>query len=163
MKLSFQGIQDKSAWEKAGVTLPKYDWEKMCSATEKNPIWVHFGAGNIFRGFIAGLQDKLLNENLADKGIIAIETFDYEIIDKIYKPHDSMTLMVSLRPDGKLEKNIIASIACGVKANEWEALKKIFVKKISNRFIFSSNGKLHYNRKRLRIKRYERRIFARSC
>ena len=60
MKLNFQGIQDKSAWEKAGVALPKYDWEKMCAETAKNPVWVHFGAGNIFRGFIAGLQDSLL-------------------------------------------------------------------------------------------------------
>lgn len=132
MKLNFQGIQDKSAWEKAGVALPKYDWEKMCAETAKNPVWVHFGAGNIFRGFIAGLQDSLLNKNLAEKGIIAAETFDYEIIDKIYKPHDSMTLMVSLKPDGKLDKNIIASIACGVKADssnndEWAALKEIFV------------------------------------
>lgn len=135
MKLSFNGIfnaQDKSAWEKAGVALPKYDWKKMCDATAKNPIWIHFGAGNIFRGFIAGLQNKLLNEGLADKGIIAAETFDYEIIDKIYEPHDSMTLMVSLKPDGNLDKEVIASIACGIKANsasekDWEALKKIFV------------------------------------
>ena len=132
MKLNFNGIQDKSAWEKIGVALPKYDWKAMCDATEKNPVWVHFGAGNIFRGFIAGLQNKLLDERLADRGIIAAETFDYEIIDKIYNPHDSMTLMVSLKPDGKTDKNVIASIARGVKvdssnAAEWEALKKIFV------------------------------------
>ena len=136
MKLSFDGIQDKSAWEKIGVALPKFDWKKMRETTENNPVWIHFGAGNIFRGFIAGLQNKLLNENNAGHGIIAgiiaAETFDYEIIDKIYVPHDSMTLMVSLRPDGKTEKEIIASIAKGVKADssnekEWAELKKIFV------------------------------------
>ena len=85
MKLSYKGLQDKQAWKNAGIELPKYDWEKMCALTAKNPIWIHFGAGNIFRGFIAGLQQNLLNEGLADRGIIAAETFDYEIIDKIYE------------------------------------------------------------------------------
>ena len=132
MFLNYQGLKDKNSWENAGVALPKYDWQNMRSVTEKNPIWIHFGAGNIFRGFIAGLQQVLLNENLADKGIIAAETFDYEIIDKIYDPHDSMTLMVSLKPDGKTDKSVIASIACGIRADsgnssEWEKLKKIFV------------------------------------
>ena len=132
MKLNFQGIQDKAAWAKAGVALPQYDWKAMCDATEKKPVWVHFGAGNIFRGFIAGLAEKLLNDGLTDRGIFALETFDFEILEKIYKPHDSMTLMVSLRPDGNTDKNIIASIARGIKADssdsdEWATLKKIFV------------------------------------
>ncbi|MCR5347496.1 MAG: mannitol dehydrogenase family protein [Fretibacterium sp.] len=132
MKLSYQGLQDRSAWEKAGVALPKHDWKAMCAATEAKPIWVHFGAGNIFRGFIAGLQQRLLDQGLTDRGIFAAETFDYEIIDKIYEPHDSMTLMVSLKPDGTTDKAVIASIARGIRADssnaaEWSALRKIFV------------------------------------
>ena len=132
MKLSYQGLQDKAAWEKAGVALPKHDWKALCAATEASPIWVHFGAGNIFRGFIAGLQQRLLDQGLTDRGIFAAETFDYEIIDKIYEPHDSMTLMVSLKPDGTTDKAVIASIARGIRADsgnkaEWDALRKIFV------------------------------------
>ena len=127
MRLSYQGLQDKQAWEKIGVVLPKYDWRKVCAATAENPVWIHFGAGNIFRGFIAGLQSCLLDKGLADKGIIAAETFDYEIIDKIYSPHDSMTLMVSLKPDGTTDKSIIASITEGVKADEREKLRRIFI------------------------------------
>lgn len=126
MRLCYQGLQDKQAWEKAGVVLPKYDWREVCSVTDKSPVWIHFGAGNIFRGFIAGLQSRLLDEGLADKGIIAAETFDYEIIDKIYRPHDSMTLMVSLKPDGTTDKSVIASITQGVKADEREKLCGIF-------------------------------------
>lgn len=132
MKLNYSGIQDKTAWENAGVVLPKFDWKKMCEATAKNPVWVHFGAGNIFRGFIADLQQTLLNDGLAQSGIIAAETFDYEIIDKIYDPHDSMTLMVSLKPDGNTDKSVIASIACGIRADssnpsEWAKLRAVFV------------------------------------
>ena len=131
MKLNYQGLQVRDDWEKAGVRLPRYDWKRMAEKTEAAPVWVHFGAGNIFRGFIAGLQQRLLDEGLAESGIIAAETFDYDIIDKIYDPHDSMTLMVTLLPDGSTKKEVIASIAKGIRANaadtaQWAALKAVF-------------------------------------
>lgn len=127
MRLNYQGLQNTRAWENIGVVLPKYDWQKVCASTEDNPVWLHFGAGNIFRGFIAGLQSTLLDAGLTDKGIIAAETFDAEIIDKIYAPHDSMTMMVSLKPDGTTDKAIIASITQGVKVEEREKLRSIFI------------------------------------
>ena len=74
---------------------------------------------------------RLLNEGLATSGIVAAETFDYDIIDKIYDPFDSMTMLVSLLPDGSMKKEIVASIARGIRANKayekdmWE-LKKAF-------------------------------------
>lgn len=131
MKLSYQGIQDRAAWEQAGIALPKFDWKAMRAETEQNPIWVHFGAGNIFRGFIARLQHQLLDQGLVKSGIVAADTFDYDIIDKIYTPFDNMTLMVSLLPDGSLEKDVVASIAQGLRAGaafpeDMERLKAIF-------------------------------------
>lgn len=133
MKLNYEGLKEKQAWEKAGIRLPAYDWKQMSEATEKDPVWVHFGAGNIFRGFIAGLMQSLLEKGLVKSGIIAADTFDYDIIDKIYEPHDSMTLMVSLMPDGSMEKEVIASIAKGLRAGnaygkDMEELKRIFQK-----------------------------------
>lgn len=116
MKLSYEGIQDRGSWEAAGVALPGFDWRKMAEATEKDPVWVHFGAGNIFRGFIARLAQSLLEQGLSQTGIIAADTFDYDIIDKIYDPFDAMTLMVSLKPDGSMEKSVVASIARGLRA-----------------------------------------------
>lgn len=101
MKLSYQGIQDKQGYAAAQVALPQYDWAKMAEKTAEKPVWVHFGAGNIFRGFIAGLQQRLLNAGLADSGIVAAETFDYDIIDKIYVPHDSMTSWCRSKPTAR--------------------------------------------------------------
>ena len=76
MKLSYQGIQDKQAFAAANITLPAFDWKAMAAKTEEKPVWVHFGAGNIFRGFIAALQQKLLNDGLCESGIVAAETID---------------------------------------------------------------------------------------
>ena len=133
MKLSYQGILEKKQWQEAQIALPGFDWRAMCLATLDTPTWVHFGAGNIFRGFIAALQQRLLEDGLEKTGIIAAETFDDQIIDRIYQPHDSMTLLATLRPDGSLERQVIASIAQGLKAKpenagDWRALCDLFAK-----------------------------------
>lgn len=131
MRLNYQGIQDRAAWDRAGVELPSFDWRAMADKTAKSPRWVHFGAGNIFRGFIARLQQELLEQGLADTGIVAADTFDYDIIDKIYTPFDSMTLVVSLKPDGTMDKEVVASVAKGLRAGrdypeDMARLKAIF-------------------------------------
>ncbi len=132
MQLTLQGLQDKSSWQKANITLPAFGIDAMRARTAKAPVWLHFGAGNIFRGFIAGLQQKLLEAGKAQSGIIAAETFDYDIIRKIYEPHDSLTLMATLRASGSVDMNIIASISQGIRADssdteEWQKLKAIAV------------------------------------
>ena len=131
MRLTDEGLGNRSFWQERKVLLPAYDRAKMREETLKAPVWVHFGAGNIFRGFIAGLQQRLLNEGAADRGIIAAETFDGEIIDRIYRPFDALTLMVSLRPDGGTDREVIASLAEGLKASpaeeqDWGRLKAVF-------------------------------------
>ena len=132
MKLCLEALQDKEGWQAVGVKLPQFDVQKMRAQTAETPVWVHFGAGNIFRGFVAMLQQELLNKGEATCGIIAGDTFDYDIIKKIYKPHDELTMMVGLKPDGSTEREIVASIADSVCADstdaaEMEKLRKIFV------------------------------------
>lgn len=131
LNMNAKSLENRTEWEDAGVKLPQFDCQKMCDNTEKAPTWVHFGAGNIFRGFIAKLQQELLNQGLVEGGIIAADTFDFDIIDKIYAPYDSMTMLVSLLPDGSMQKEIVASIAKGLRAGsafpeDLEALREIF-------------------------------------
>ena len=84
LTLTRSSLKDTAGWQKTGTALPQFDIELMKANTAKAPEWIHFGAGNIFRGFIAPLQQKLLEQNLAKTGIIAADTFDGEIIEKIY-------------------------------------------------------------------------------
>lgn len=117
MIMNAQSILLKNEWEAAGVALPCYDVSSMTAKTRTSPVWVHFGAGNIFRGFLAVLQQRLLNLGHSEKGIIAAETFDCELIDKIYTPFDNLAMNVILNPDATTECEIIASIAEAIKVD----------------------------------------------
>ncbi|MFW6006929.1 MAG: mannitol dehydrogenase family protein [Halanaerobiales bacterium] len=133
LNLSRESIKEKDQWEAKNIELPDYDYEELVNNTLENPGWVHFGAGNIFRAFIATLPQALNNEGKADTGIIAAETFDFEIVDKIYKPNDNLSLLVTMHPDGELEKKVVASIAESLvgdpsREDDWEQLKNIFKK-----------------------------------
>ena len=129
MQLTYKGIRDPAPWRAAGVRLPKHDIEAMVRETQARPTWVHFGGGNIFRAFIAACQQKLLEMGEARGGIIAVETSGSEAIDRVYRPHDCMTLSVSLLPDGSMELSVVAAVAKGVAAlrdEDWAALKEAF-------------------------------------
>ena len=127
LKLNYESLKDKKSWEKVGVSLPNYDPQQVAEKTKQAPIWAHFGIGNIFRIFLGGIADKLLSEKHLDKGITCVETFDYDVVDKIYKPFDNLALAVTLYEDGKQDKKIIGSLTEAIKApQENERLKEIF-------------------------------------
>ena len=117
MKLTYAGIGDKAAWAAAKIALPTYDPAAMAEHTRKHPHWVHFGAGNIFRAFPARMQDALLCRGEADTGIIAAETFDFDIVDKVYAPHDNLCLSVGLRANGDMVMDVVASVAESIRAD----------------------------------------------
>jgi fructuronate reductase len=133
LRLNKESIANKEPWQGAGIELPEFNYDDMVSNTTENPTWVHFGAGNIFRGFTAALQQELLNCGKASTGIIAVETFDFEIIDRMYKPYDNLSLLVIMNPDGTLNKKVVGSISEGLvgdasRENHWNRLKDIFTK-----------------------------------
>jgi len=118
MNLTLAGIKETTKWEDAGIRLPQYDVEAMINKTKENPTWVHFGAGNIFRIFLGGVADDLLEAGLMETGITCVETFDGEIIDKIYAPFDNLVLSILLKADGSTDKRVLASLAEGLKADK---------------------------------------------
>lgn len=103
-------VNEQAAWEAAGVHLPSFDLEAVAAKTKEQPEWVHFGAGNIFRGFVANAHQKLLDNKKAETGIIAAESFDFEMIDKVYKPYDNLTLLVLMNANGDFNKKVVSSI-----------------------------------------------------
>jgi fructuronate reductase len=110
MKLTRDGLKEMSAWREAGYSLPSFDFEKVALATKEQPRWIHFGAGNIFRAFQANVLQDLLNRGVCDTGLIAVEGFDYAIIDQMYQPHDNLGILVTLKADGSMEKTVVGSI-----------------------------------------------------
>ena len=93
------------------VELPKFDIPAMREHTKNAPTWLHVGAGNLLRGFIAPYQQNLLESGDTSTGIIVYEPFDSEIIPAVFAPHDNLTLAVKLNADGTTKKRVIASIA----------------------------------------------------
>lgn len=131
MHLLDSELKNSVQWEKAGIELPQFDREAMKTATRERPQWIHFGAGNIFRAFPAALQQKLLNEGEAKTGIIVAEGYDYEIIKKAYRPQDDLSLLVTLKANGTIEKTVIGSLAESLTVDrqdeaDWGRLKDIF-------------------------------------
>lgn len=131
MKLSTEGLKNQQEWLEKGYHLPQYDRAAMIAETRENPVWVHFGAGNIFRAFQANLAQRLLEEGSAKAGIIVCEGFDYEIVEKQYRPHDDLSVLVTLKADGTIEKSVIGSIGESTILDsendaEYTRLKEIF-------------------------------------
>lgn len=129
MKLNAESLKNHTEWEKAGISVPEYDIDAVREKTVKEPSWIHFGAGNIFRIFIGGIADTLIENGYCDKGIICAETFDFDVIERIYKPYDNLVLAVTLKADGGMDKRVLASLSEGITAEDKDRLWEIFKSK----------------------------------
>ncbi len=133
MELNRKGLENRAVWEEKGYRLPEYDLDEMIAKTKENPFWVHFGPGNLFRAFQANAAQTLLNSGVLDRGIVVAEGFDYEIVEKMNRPHDNLHVAVTLKADGTIEKTVVGSVAesCILDSNneaEFARLKEIFAK-----------------------------------
>lgn len=131
MKLSLEGLKNKDEWRAAGIVLPGYDVKEAAEKARTAPRWVHFGIGNIFRIFIGSIADGLLEEGEMDTALTCVETFDYDVLDKIYRPFDNLGLSVVLNTDGTRDYKVLGAFGEAVKAQstdleQWNRLKEIF-------------------------------------
>ena len=107
MELTLKSLHDdRDAFLAAGYHLPEFDYDTVHKNTVEHPHWIHFGAGNIFRAFQANVAQNLLNSGV----LIAAEGYDYEIIEKSYRPHDNLSILATLKADNTVEKTIVGSI-----------------------------------------------------
>ena len=122
MILNNDCLKNREAWEAKGYRLPEYDREAMIARTKENPTWLHFGAGNIFKALHGMAAQRLLNEGVLDKGIIAVER-----MDRGGEKYDDLAVVVTLKASGSVEKNILGAMAetCYLYGGE-ERLKEIF-------------------------------------
>ena len=111
MELTLKSLHDdRDVFLAAGYHLPEFDYDTVHKNTDEHPHWIHFGAGNIFRAFQANVAQNLLNSGILDTGLIAAEGYDYEIIEKSYRPHDNLSILATLKADNTVEKTIVGSI-----------------------------------------------------
>ncbi|MCL2627230.1 MAG: mannitol dehydrogenase family protein [Oscillospiraceae bacterium] len=131
MKLNENSLKDREFWQSKGYEIPLFDRETVRERTKSTPEWLHFGAGNIFRAYIAKLAQHILDMSDINTGIIAAEGYDYEIIDAVYKPFDELSISVTLSPDGNMKKTVLGSVVDSLKTNEKDMprLREIFASK----------------------------------
>ena len=131
MKLNDTALINHQQWLQQGFRLPEYNRTAVREQTLKSPVWVHLGAGNIFRAFLCALQDDLLDKGLTGTGIIVAEGYDEELIEKAYLPFDSLSVLAVLKANGSVDKRVLGSVACALNiasghGPDWEKLKDAF-------------------------------------
>ena len=129
MKLLNQNLNDPLLKEKH-YTLPNYDREAVLAQTRQKPVWVHMGAGNIARSFLSQVAQDSLDSGSITTGMIICEGFDYEIIEKAYRPFDNLCINVILNADGSVKKNVVASMTESLvmdpQREDWTRLRELF-------------------------------------
>ena len=125
MKLSLENLSQNLSWK--GYRLPQYDIQAARDYTKAHPVWLHFGAGNLFRAFPAVLAQRLLTARLSRAGVICCEGYDEELIDRCYRSCDHLSIVATVYPNGTVNKEVVASVTESLKMSEDEdRLRQIF-------------------------------------
>ncbi|MBR4470118.1 MAG: mannitol dehydrogenase family protein [Erysipelotrichaceae bacterium] len=118
--------KEREQWLSKGYEVYSYDRKKMIEETRKDPVWIHFGSGNLFRAYQADFCDRLLNQGVINKGVIVVSGRSSSGIDTYYRDMNDLYISVVLKSDGNIDKKVIGSIAESIKIEEEERLKEIF-------------------------------------
>ena len=120
-------------WKETGVRLPQFDIEEMIRKTKEAPTWIHIAPGNLYAAEIAPIQQALLESGDTKEGIIGIETWDEEIVDRVYHPRDNLRISIVMSSKGENQIKIIASTADVLYADtsrqeQWNRTLEYFAK-----------------------------------
>ena len=132
VKVTDDYLNNPAPFEDAGIKLPQFNQDEIIKHTNEAPVWVHFGGGNLFRCFHSVIAQDLINKGDLDSGIIVADTYDDEVINKVYKPYNNRFLSVVMKKNG-FNKELVASVANSIYANSknkagLDELKQIFEK-----------------------------------
>lgn len=131
VKLMDDYIKNSNQFKNAKIKVPFFDQKQIERNTKNNPVWVHFGGGNLFRCFHAVVAQELLNQGEMNSGVIVAETYDEQVIDEIYHRYSNRFLAVTMNSNGTFDKELIGSVAESLYFNAsniegWATLTKIF-------------------------------------
>lgn len=79
------------------------------------------------------LPQSLLNQGELKSGVVVAETYDDEVVSRIYRPYNNRILQVITKADGQFEKHLLASVAESYFFNQsnqtdWQSMMAIFAK-----------------------------------
>lgn len=127
LKLKGKWQEQKSSYKKMNIKLPVKNSDKDVDS----PIWLHFGGGNLYRAMHAQIAQDLLDEGALDSGVVVLDTFDEEAIERGYKPYHNQIVQVVMPEDGTLETRLLDSTADAMAAipnnkENWEKVVSFF-------------------------------------
>ncbi|MDR3190674.1 MAG: mannitol dehydrogenase family protein [Lactobacillaceae bacterium] len=67
--------------------------------------WIHFGGGNLFRAFHAEIAHHI------SEPVVVAETWDEEVVEKIYNQYDGQIVNVTLKGNGQLETELLTAVS----------------------------------------------------
>ena len=107
----WEAIEKAEQAEQAGRLVWEKKKKKEKERTMAEPEWIHFGAGNLFRAFPARVLQEAIEAGTQTKGVLAVEGFDGELIETIYRPCGNQFVAVTLCADGTMKQQLCSSIA----------------------------------------------------
>lgn len=117
------------AFAGAGYAVPGFDRDEMRTRSEAEPVWLHIGAGNLFRSFHARIAQTLLDRGLSHTGIHLLDTRDPARVAHFHEI-DDLFIDVVMKADGSLQPTVVGSVARSMhvaspRSADWSATSRI--------------------------------------
>lgn len=122
---------NRDACNQRGIKLPKFDTSAVKEAGKKQPLWIHFGGGNLYRAFHAAVAQDIIDAGKMTRGVVVVETFSPFTIDEVYAPYANDILQVVMNSDSSIQQRILSSTSDALFANpqrlrDYEKIKQYF-------------------------------------